>query len=128
MITYNSMRLLLGNFASKFNLFCQEKKGPGSPNLKLFEMEFLDINLTKDSSLLLHAIHSLSIGGKPDSTHTKKIKILGRGTSVALGIFPSIGFQTIISFRYSTLRIFLPSSQVTDTDRHENDIVVVRGD
>ncbi len=27
------------------------------------EMEFLDINLTKDSSLLLHGIHSLSIGG-----------------------------------------------------------------
>ncbi len=26
------------------------------------EMEFLDMNLTKDSSLLLHAIHSLSIG------------------------------------------------------------------
>ncbi len=27
------------------------------------EMEFLDINLTKDSSLLLHAIHNLSTGG-----------------------------------------------------------------
>ncbi len=27
------------------------------------DMEFLDINLTKDSSLLLHAIHSLSTGG-----------------------------------------------------------------
>jgi hypothetical protein len=27
------------------------------------EMDFLDINLTKDSSLLLHAIHSLSTGG-----------------------------------------------------------------
>jgi hypothetical protein len=27
------------------------------------EMELLDINLTKDSSLLLHAIHSISIGG-----------------------------------------------------------------
>jgi hypothetical protein len=26
------------------------------------EMEFLDISLTKDSSLLLHAIHSLSTG------------------------------------------------------------------
>ncbi len=26
-------------------------------------MEFLDIKLTKDSSLLLHAIHSLSTGG-----------------------------------------------------------------
>ncbi len=26
-------------------------------------MEFLDINMTKDSSLLLHAIHSLSAGG-----------------------------------------------------------------
>jgi hypothetical protein len=26
------------------------------------EMEFLDINLTKDSNLLLHAIHSLSTG------------------------------------------------------------------
>jgi hypothetical protein len=26
-------------------------------------MEFLDINLTKDSSLLLHAIHSLFTGG-----------------------------------------------------------------
>ncbi len=26
-------------------------------------MEFLDTNLTKDSSLLLHAIHSLSTGG-----------------------------------------------------------------
>ncbi len=26
-------------------------------------MEFLDISLTKDSSLLLHAIHSLSTGG-----------------------------------------------------------------
>jgi hypothetical protein len=26
------------------------------------EMKFLDINLTKDSSLLLHAIHSLSTG------------------------------------------------------------------
>jgi hypothetical protein len=28
----------------------------------LTEMEFLDINSTKDLSLLLHAIHSLSIG------------------------------------------------------------------
>jgi hypothetical protein len=44
------------------------------------EMKFLDINLTKDSSLLLHAIHSSSTGGferKPYSTpvlkiHTKK--------------------------------------------------------
>jgi hypothetical protein len=27
------------------------------------EIEFLDINLTEDSSLLLHAIHSLSTGG-----------------------------------------------------------------
>jgi hypothetical protein len=27
------------------------------------EIEFLDINLTKDSSLLLHAIHSFSTGG-----------------------------------------------------------------
>jgi hypothetical protein len=27
------------------------------------EMEFLDINLTKDSSLLLHSIHSPSTGG-----------------------------------------------------------------
>jgi hypothetical protein len=27
------------------------------------EMEFLDINLIKDSSLLLHAFHSLSTGG-----------------------------------------------------------------
>jgi hypothetical protein len=27
------------------------------------EMEFLEINLTKDSSLLLHPIHSLSTGG-----------------------------------------------------------------
>jgi hypothetical protein len=26
-------------------------------------MEFLDFNLTKDSNLLLHAIHSLSTGG-----------------------------------------------------------------
>ncbi len=26
-------------------------------------MDFLDINLTKDSSLLLHAIHSLSTDG-----------------------------------------------------------------
>ncbi len=42
--------------------------------------EFLNICLTKDSSLLLHAIHSLSTGGflkKPDSAlvlklHTKK--------------------------------------------------------
>jgi hypothetical protein len=33
-------------------------------------MEFLDINLTKGSSLLLHAIHNLSAGGikKTDST------------------------------------------------------------
>ncbi len=29
------------------------------------EMEFLDFNLTKDSSLLLHAIHSISTGGEP---------------------------------------------------------------
>jgi hypothetical protein len=29
------------------------------------EMEFLDFNLTKDSSLLLHAIHSISSGGEP---------------------------------------------------------------
>jgi hypothetical protein len=29
------------------------------------EMEFLDFNLTKDSSLLLHAIHSVSTGGEP---------------------------------------------------------------
>ncbi len=28
------------------------------------EMEFLDNNLKKDSSLLLHAIHSLSTGGR----------------------------------------------------------------
>jgi hypothetical protein len=27
------------------------------------EIEFLDMNLTKDSSLLLHVIHSLSTGG-----------------------------------------------------------------
>jgi hypothetical protein len=27
------------------------------------EMEFLDISLTEDSSLLLHAIHSLFTGG-----------------------------------------------------------------
>ncbi len=47
------------------------------------EMEFLDINLTKGSSLLLHAIHSLSTSGflnkTPDSTlvlkiHVKKIR------------------------------------------------------
>ncbi len=31
--------------------------------VKIFKMEFLDINLTKDSSLLLNAIHSLSTGG-----------------------------------------------------------------
>jgi hypothetical protein len=30
---------------------------------KSTEMEFLDINLTKGSSLLLHAIHNLSTGG-----------------------------------------------------------------
>ncbi len=29
------------------------------PESGLIEMEFLDINVTKDSSLLLHAIHSL---------------------------------------------------------------------
>ena len=29
------------------------------------EMEFLDFNLTKDSSLLLLAIHSISTGGEP---------------------------------------------------------------
>jgi hypothetical protein len=32
---------------------------PGAPS----EMEFLDINLRKDSSLLLHAIHSVSTDG-----------------------------------------------------------------
>jgi hypothetical protein len=43
-------------------------------------MKFLDINLTKGSSLLLNAINSLSTGGfLPDSTlvlkiHTKKIR------------------------------------------------------
>jgi hypothetical protein len=44
---------------------------PPLPRPTTPEMEFLDINLTKDSSLLLHVIHSISIGGfvrKPDST------------------------------------------------------------
>jgi hypothetical protein len=33
-----------------------------SPTYREPEMEFLDVNVTKDSSLLLHAIHSLSTG------------------------------------------------------------------
>jgi hypothetical protein len=39
-------------------------------------MELLYFNLTEDSSLMLHAIHSLSTGGflkKPDSTQVLKI-------------------------------------------------------
>jgi hypothetical protein len=56
------------------------KNPPISERKNCPEMEFLDINLTKDSSLLLHAIHSLSTGGflkKPETTlvltiHTKK--------------------------------------------------------
>jgi hypothetical protein len=46
-------------------------KGTGYPRwqpwladlFEYVEIEFLDISLTKDSSLLLHAIHSLSTGG-----------------------------------------------------------------
>jgi hypothetical protein len=52
---------------------CDFKDAMGKP-----EREFLDINLTKDSSLLLHAVHSLSTGGflkKPDSTLVLKLKL-----------------------------------------------------
>jgi hypothetical protein len=35
---------------------------------KSTEMEFLDVNFTKDSSLFLHAIHSLSTGGFSNKT------------------------------------------------------------
>ena len=38
-------------------------KGNFGKERKFPEMEFLDINLTKDSSLLLHAILSHSTGG-----------------------------------------------------------------
>ncbi len=37
-------------------------KGNFGKERKFPEMEFLDINLTKDSSLLLHANHGLSTG------------------------------------------------------------------
>ncbi len=52
---------------------CEENLAYLSP---YSEMEFVDINFTKDSSLLLHAIHRLSTGRilkKPDSTLVLKI-------------------------------------------------------
>jgi hypothetical protein len=51
--------------------------GVGMGVINHTELEFLEINLTKNSILLLHAIHSLSFGGffkeKPDSTLVVKI-------------------------------------------------------
>jgi hypothetical protein len=54
------------------------------PRAAGLEMEFLDINLTQDSSLFLHAVHSLCTGeflkksklfsGFKNTVHTKKIR------------------------------------------------------
>jgi hypothetical protein len=46
-------------FPKKLLLKSQKRPGSGSGS----EMEFWDISLTKDSSILLHAIHSPFTGG-----------------------------------------------------------------
>ncbi len=52
----------LGWESSRFCLLGKNLSS-GRYRISTTEMEFLDINLTKDSSVLLHAIHSLSNGG-----------------------------------------------------------------
>ncbi len=73
LLSFRRGRLCMFNAGLGHN--CDFKDAMGKP-----KREFLDINFSKDSSLLLHDIHSLSTGGflkKPHSTlvlklHTKK--------------------------------------------------------